>query len=110
METEHLGTEATKAGGPGSQQAGPQEPWDSKASFVCGRLCCRSTCLYSWGLRKEPGQRAVSLELRVETAGPDAALHPRGRRLRYIIRLKTALPSPLLFLGSITSSDGIINL
>ena len=109
METEQLGTEVTMAGGPGSQQAGPQEPWDSKASFLCGRLCSRSTCLSSWGLRTEPGQRAVSLELRVETAGPDAALHRRGQGLRHIIRLKTALPFPLLFLGSV-SSDWIINL
>lgn len=70
METEHLRTEVVMAGGPGSQQTGPQRPWDSQASFLCGTICSRSTCLSSWGLLKEPGQLAVSLELRVSTAAP----------------------------------------
>lgn len=57
----------------------PRDPWDNLASFLYGTICSCSTCFSSWGMLKVPGQLAVSLGLRVKTAGPEADPHPSGQ-------------------------------
>lgn len=96
----------------GDQEASRPAPWgpgNNGASFLCGTICSCSTCLSSAGVRTEPGQLAVSLELRVEAAGPEAALYRRGWGPRHVTWLKTALPFPFTSRGSIRPPEGITN-
>lgn len=100
-----LGLKSQWLGDQEASRPAPRGPGNNGASFLCGTICSRSTCLSSWGLRTEPGQLAVSLELRVEAAGPEGALYPRGWGPRHITWLKMTLPFPF---SSLVGASGLL--